>query len=213
MGSATNAKQTNSTARAVDDRRPHSDRKIHYLDPRSTTPTQNQQSNKTKPSDQDKRKRRSSRGRMKTQTQGRPNTKKGGEGAGRQHKAGGERAHENQRGCSSTLTDAQWGSWIIRDEYLSEEVQGTPTAHTQWCRGYTTPHRATAFGATVRTKSRNKAQTTRQAERKATKPHTGHRYLEGSTSNNWTRQPRGVVRRGGRKSSRLQATKQQQGND
>ena len=90
--------------------------------------------------------------------------------AGRQHKTRGERAHKNQRGCSSALTDGQWGSWIITDEYLSEEMQGTPATHTQWQRGYTIPHRATAFGATVSTKSRNKALTTRQAERKAAKP-------------------------------------------
>ena len=50
--------------------------------------------------------------------------------------------------------------------------------------GHATPQRAKAFGATVSTKSRSKAQTTRQAECKATKPHTGHRYLEGGTSNN-----------------------------
>ena len=177
-------------ARAIDDRRPHSDRNIHYLYLRSaahgetTTPTQSQQSHETKQSDQDERKRRSSRGRTKTPTQGRPTRRRKEREAGRQHKTGGERAHENQRGCSSALTGAQWGSWIIRDEYLSEEMQRTPTTHTQWCRGYTTPHRATAFDATVSTKSRNKAQTTRQAERKATKPHTGHRYLEGGTSNN-----------------------------
>ena len=117
--------------------------------------------------------------------------------AGRQHKTGGERAHKNQRGCSSALADARWGSWIITDEYLSEEAQSTPTTHTQWCRGYTTPHRATAFDATGCTKSRNKAlQHAKQNARQPSRTQGNDTWREAPVST-WTRQPRGVVRMGG----------------
>ena len=108
--------------------------------------------------------------------------------AGRQQRTGGERAHKNQRGCLSALADAQWGSWIITYEYLSEEAQSTPTTHTQWCRGYTTPHRATAFDATGCTKSRNKAlqhakrTQGNQAAHKATIPGGRHQYQPGPGS-------------------------------
>ena len=122
-------------------------------------------------------------------------TKEEKKGAGRQHKTGGE--HKNQRGCSSALTDAQWGSWIIADEYLSEEAQSTPTTYATWCRGYKTPHRATAFDATGRTKSRNKAlQHAKQNARQPSRTQGNDTWREAPVST-WTRQPRGVVQMGG----------------
>ena len=81
-------------------------------------------------------------GQDRTPTQGQPHTKEGGEGARRQQRIGGERARENQRGCSSALTDVQWGSWNINDEYLSVAEQSNAKPFQSGVEGSKTPHRA-----------------------------------------------------------------------
>ena len=85
----------------------------------------------------------SSRGRTTHQHRDNPTRRKEKREARRQHKTGGERAHENQRGCSSSaLTGVQWGSWNIKDEYLSAAVQSNAEPFQSGGEGSTTPHRA-----------------------------------------------------------------------
>ena len=73
---------------------------------------------------------------------GKPHTPEGGEGARRQQRTGGERARENQRGYSSALTDVPWGSWNIKDEYLSAAEQSNAKPFQSGVEGDKTPHRA-----------------------------------------------------------------------
>ena len=68
-----------------------------------------------------------------------PTRRKEGGGARRQHKTEGEEAHKDQRGNSRALTDVPWGSWNIKDEYLSAVVQSNTPTHPKWCRGFYNP--------------------------------------------------------------------------
>ena len=132
-------------ARAVDHRRQRSGRSLQYLNTHSatneeiTTPTQDPQSQETEPKPRTRETGGAAGAERKHQHRDNPTRRTEEREARRQHKTGGERAHENQRGCSSALTDVQWGSWIINDEYLSEEMLRTNPTHTQWCRGSRDP--------------------------------------------------------------------------
>ena len=191
-------------ARTVDDRGQRSDNwfitsaRILQAPSKTTTPTQSQRNQEEKQSSQKNKEAGGATGaERKHKHTDKPTRRREEREAGRQHKTEGEWTHENQRGCSSALADAQWGTWIITDEYLSEEMQSTPTTHTQWCRGYTTPHRATAFDAMGCTKSRNKApQHAKQNARQPSRTQGNDTWKEAPVTT-WARQPRGVVHRGG----------------
>ena len=105
---------------------------------RESTPRQNQQKHETNRR-QDKKAGRAAGAERRHQHRSNPTQRTGKREARRQHKTGGERAHENQRGYSRALTDVQWGSWILNDEYLSAEMLRTASTHPKWCRGFCNP--------------------------------------------------------------------------
>ena len=63
-------------------------------------------------------------------------------GARRQQRKGGGMARENQRGYPSALPNVPWGSWNIKDEYLSAAGQSNTKPFQSGVEGDETPHRA-----------------------------------------------------------------------
>ena len=93
-------------------------------------------------------------------------------------------ARKNQRGSSSALPNVPWGSWNIRDEYLSAAEQSNAKSFQSGVEG-DKPH----TGQSLWCHSENeeaKAEYDQHSSQncRATKPHTRHRYLEGGTSSN-----------------------------
>ena len=51
-------------------------------------------------------------------------------------------AHEDQTGCTHALVDVQWGTWNIKDVYLSAAAQSNAKSRQGGVEGKKTPHRA-----------------------------------------------------------------------
>ena len=64
------------------------------------------------------------------------------QGAGRQQRKEGERAREDQSGCTHALVNIQRGTWNIKDEYLSAAAQSNTKSLQGGVEGENTPHRA-----------------------------------------------------------------------
>ena len=60
----------------------------------------------------------------------------------RQQRKEGERAHEDQSGCTHALVNIQRGTWNIKDEYLSAAAQSNTKSLQGGVEGENTPHRA-----------------------------------------------------------------------
>ena len=145
MGSTRQTSKTNSTGRGsgpqkTTRREEPSKPQYTFSDSRrESTPTQTPSKSRDRPKPRKREAGRAAGAERRHQHRDNPTRRTEEREARRQHKTGGERAHENQRGYSRALTDVHWGSWIINDEYLSAEMLRTASTHPKWCRGFCNP--------------------------------------------------------------------------